>query len=238
MLARLAPVLRGTRATVTMHPAWVTARSTPARRSFCTEPSIKRHIHVSASNLFMTAIRTTRLHLAAVASISAVAILTCGTSECDASSPLGSITATEMTLDVEKHLDASLLRGHPNAYFKQRAKCAFSKGAIVTVSWRDEDGRRVFHYDEVLTGRQLIAAFGLPMGIRERYEEEIQEPWMQMSWRALADCGLAPKRTYVYYSEKLFAADIFRDPKFEEQAMKEEVGRRIQIEITIIDRVS
>ena len=141
-------------------------------------------------------------------------------------------------MDVEKHLDASLLRGHPNAYFKQRAKCAFSKGAIVTMSWRDEDGRRVFHYDEVLTGRQLIAALGLPMGIRERFEEESQDPWMQMPWRPLADAGLAVKRTYVYYSDTLFAADIFRDPKFEEHAMKEEVGRRIHIEIMTIDRVS
>ena len=41
MLARLASALRGTRATVTMRPAWVAARSTPALRSFCTEPSLK-----------------------------------------------------------------------------------------------------------------------------------------------------------------------------------------------------
>ena len=54
MLARLASVLRGTRATVTMRPAWATARSmpalrsTPALRSFCTEPPLKPHVHVSA----------------------------------------------------------------------------------------------------------------------------------------------------------------------------------------------
>jgi len=74
MLARLASVLRGTRATVTVRPEWVTARSTPALRSFCTEPSLKPHVHVSASkaaptlfgasNPFALAVRAVRVHLA------------------------------------------------------------------------------------------------------------------------------------------------------------------------------
>ena len=74
MLARLASVLRGTRATVTVRSAWVTARSTPALRSFCTEPSLKPHVHVSASkaaptlfdacNPFALAVRAVRVHLA------------------------------------------------------------------------------------------------------------------------------------------------------------------------------
>ena len=74
MLARLASVLRGTRATVTVCPEWVTARSTPALRSFCTEPSLKPHVHVSASkvaptlfdacNPFALAVRAVRVHLA------------------------------------------------------------------------------------------------------------------------------------------------------------------------------
>ena len=54
-----------------MRPAWVTARSTPVLRSFCTEPSLKPHVHVSASKaesmLFdasdriVHAVRSTRL---------------------------------------------------------------------------------------------------------------------------------------------------------------------------------
>ena len=75
MLARLASVLRGTRATVTVRPEWVTARSMPALRSFCTEPSLKPHVHVSASkaaptlfdhacNPFVLAVRAVRVHLA------------------------------------------------------------------------------------------------------------------------------------------------------------------------------
>ena len=80
MLARLASVLRGTRATVTVRPEWVTARSTPALRSFCTEPSLKPHVHVSASkaaptrgptlfdacNPFALAVRAVRVHLARI----------------------------------------------------------------------------------------------------------------------------------------------------------------------------
>ena len=74
MLARLASVLRGTRATVTVRPEWVTARSTPALRSFCTEPSLKPHVHESASKasstlfdasiFFARPFRAARLYLA------------------------------------------------------------------------------------------------------------------------------------------------------------------------------
>ena len=84
--------------------------------------------------------------------------------------------------------------------------------AIVTVSWRDENGRRTFHYDEVMTGKQLIAVFNLPMGITERFEEEMQEPWKHMPCRALVNAVLAPKRTSIHYSDVLFFADTFRTP--------------------------
>eukprot|EP00966_Prymnesium_polylepis_P233458 5399426-Prymnesium_polylepis.1 len=73
MLARLASVLRGARATVTARSAWATARSMPAQRAFCTEPSLKPHVHVSASkdaptlfnasNPFALAVRAARVHL-------------------------------------------------------------------------------------------------------------------------------------------------------------------------------
>lgn len=48
MLARLTS-MRGTTtsATKTVRPAWVTSRSTPALRSFCTESSLKPHVQVS-----------------------------------------------------------------------------------------------------------------------------------------------------------------------------------------------
>ena len=102
MLARLASVLHGTRATVTMRPAWATARSTPALRSFCTEPSLKPHVHVSASKAAPTS-GLSRQGLGLVAAVTA-SIASTTMCEHDVSQslhpPLGTFKSTEMPLSV------------------------------------------------------------------------------------------------------------------------------------------
>ena len=60
-MSRLASAaLRGTRATVTVRPAWVTARSMPPQRAFRTDPSLRPHLSASKAVPTLFASATTQ----------------------------------------------------------------------------------------------------------------------------------------------------------------------------------